>query len=721
MFSFFFFFCFEKKVYWESVCGQLRKIFLNSAENNNGLTTNENVLKAMDQFSQCAAFAIGHLLSVQALNLESRLLKPLAEPLYLLRKSKKNDENNKNEINNNNNSDSLLKTLSFSIRCVEKLVEANELNPDFFFSLDSIIIPLFECYCFACESKSFLKASLEHILVQYFKWSESAQKTLLTILKGNEFNCDVIKFSLAESGEITVSIINQKNEAMTDSEIPRIFTSQIECAIDLLKQISNNTLIGDVFVDIMSDFSKLIETSPVQTTTTTTKTSTNVAHTQIINSNNNNNNKKIDTTSLMDIDEPQQQQPQPIIQFNLLQALVLMSDRLGPAVLTNVVQLCLLLKSLLLSQDEEIQTLCLSLLDQMLSGITKVKRVEEFVVFDLVPSLENIVDTSSEKTMVELASKLVEKITNRSTDWVLTEFEEAEQEEQLKFENEQQQQQQKKPMLNKSRSKQRKVKEDPQKLPSVPEILAELNDPLLPVRAHGLINLRKLVLSKNPVATKNLEKILGIFENQLNDEDDYVYGNAIQGLAALADIHSERIIPVLTKEFENEKRGELTRLKLGESLLFVARRCGQTLPKWAPLFMNAFLRSLRSSLASIKASTLSNLAQLCKMLRFALHPYIVEIISSVVSILQIEKDSEVRRGAVFLIHFLFRGLGLDVFQVLDIKQRNQLYDQLKIVYNSDLEDDVTKFHANEALKEYSRITEALFVPKNEKPKWLEIN
>lgn len=53
-------------------------------------------------------------------------------------------------------------------------------------------------------------------------------------------------------------------------------------------------------------------------------------------------------------------------------------------------------------------------------------------------------------------------------------------------------------------------------------ILKDLSDPLLPVRGHGLIALRRLVLARNPDADKNLQKILSIFRNQLDDNDTLV-------------------------------------------------------------------------------------------------------------------------------------------------------------------------------------------------------
>jgi hypothetical protein len=52
------------------------------------------------------------------------------------------------------------------------------------------------------------------------------------------------------------------------------------------------------------------------------------------------------------------------------------------------------------------------------------------------------------------------------------------------------------------------------------------------------------------------------------------------GLGALGDIFPEEIIPVLVNSFLDESLIEDTRLKLGETLVRVCERCGETLPKY---------------------------------------------------------------------------------------------------------------------------------------------
>jgi hypothetical protein len=122
-----------------------------------------------------------------------------------------------------------------------------------------------------------------------------------------------------------------------------------------------------------------------------------------------------------------------------------------------------------------------------------------------------------------------------------------------------------------------------------------LQDPILPVRAHGLLLLRQLV---SPPSTKRgkeprldngalVPAILSIFLQSIHDDDSYVFLNAIQGLAAMVDTFGKDVLHGLLKEYTEGLEGlgstSLTqhdvdsKIKIGEALGLVIRRCGETL------------------------------------------------------------------------------------------------------------------------------------------------
>jgi len=49
--------------------------------------------------------------------------------------------------------------------------------------------------------------------------------------------------------------------------------------------------------------------------------------------------------------------------------------------------------------------------------------------------------------------------------------------------------------------------------------MKDMADELLPVRAHGMTQLRNMILKRDEVANENLDDIIKIFLNQIEDQD----------------------------------------------------------------------------------------------------------------------------------------------------------------------------------------------------------
>lgn len=170
----------------------------------------------------------------------------------------------------------------------------------------------------------------------------------------------------------------------------------------------------------------------------------------------------------------------------LLQVLIVCSEVLGPDIVQNVTQVCVLMKILLSSQDVETLTLSLGIMNILLNGSIKIGQDEELLLLELIPELE-LLTTHEENSISELANTLFHKISSRDQSWLKSE------------------------KITPSETKESKEK--------IKDILRDLNDPLLPVRASGLVALRRLVLAKDPIAEKNLDRILTIFKTQIFDDD----------------------------------------------------------------------------------------------------------------------------------------------------------------------------------------------------------
>ncbi|XP_057691882.1 transport and Golgi organization protein 6 homolog isoform X2 [Corythoichthys intestinalis] len=252
---------------------------------------------------------------------------------------------------------------------------------------------------------------------------------------------------------------------------------------------------------------------------------------------------------------------------------------------------------------------------------------------------------------------------------------------------------------------------------SFSDCLREACDPDVPTRAIALRTLTQMVQSKDRETVQAQEKVLILFLENLEHEDSFVYLSAIQGLAALADAYPARILERLLENFQHgpllsksKKDHNLEfRLKMGEVLMRASRAMGDLAPHLGRPLVSVFLRGTRDLDQSVRASSLSNLGELCQRLDYALGPLTQELSSCLTALIKTEKEAEVRRAAVHVITLLIRGLSEKTTQVLrDVLL--DLYRALKWVVRSD-SDEVAVLHAQLALEELDDVMRTLIFPK----------
>ncbi|XP_035011747.2 transport and Golgi organization protein 6 homolog [Hippoglossus stenolepis] len=247
--------------------------------------------------------------------------------------------------------------------------------------------------------------------------------------------------------------------------------------------------------------------------------------------------------------------------------------------------------------------------------------------------------------------------------------------------------------------------------------LLEACDPEVPTRAFALRVLTQMVQSGNPEVVQAQEKVLTLFLENLEHEDSFIYLSAIQGLAALADSFPERILERLLKDFQHgpslptsdQERCLETRLKVGEVLMRASRAMGELAPHLGRPLVGVFLQGTRDPDQSVRASSLSNLGELCQKLDYALGPLAQELSLCLTALIKTEKEAEVRRAAVHVIALLLRGLSHKTTQVLSDVLLD-LYRALKWVLRSD-PDDVTVLHAQLALEELDDVMRRFIFPE----------
>ncbi|XP_028333499.1 transport and Golgi organization protein 6 homolog isoform X2 [Physeter macrocephalus] len=242
------------------------------------------------------------------------------------------------------------------------------------------------------------------------------------------------------------------------------------------------------------------------------------------------------------------------------------------------------------------------------------------------------------------------------------------------------------------------------------EALLSAYDPQIPTRAAALRTLSRWIEQREPKALEMQEKLLKIFLENLEHEDTFIYLSAIQGVALLSDVYPEKILPGLLAQYDGgkDKHTPETRMKVGEILMRIVRALGDMVSEYREPLIHTFLRGARDPDSAHRASSLSNLGELCQRLDFMLGSVLHEVTTCLIAVAKTDHEVQVRRAAVHVIVLLLRGLSQKATEVLrDVLK--DLYHLLKHVVRLE-PDDVAKLHAQLALEELDEIMRNFLFP-----------
>ncbi|XP_069829089.1 transport and Golgi organization protein 6 homolog [Dendropsophus ebraccatus] len=251
-------------------------------------------------------------------------------------------------------------------------------------------------------------------------------------------------------------------------------------------------------------------------------------------------------------------------------------------------------------------------------------------------------------------------------------------------------------------------------LKNIQEMLRSAKDSDVPTRAAALRSLTRLLEQRHPQVVERREEVMQLLVESLEQEDPFVYLSAIQGIAVLSGHIPERILPILLAQYESVVSSKAkapapeTRMKVGEALMRCTRILGDMVYQHKDALIHAFLRGCRDPDSSIRASSLSNLGELCKQLQFSLGPVIHEVTSCLSAVIHTDPEAQVRRAAIHVIVLLLRGLSERATEVLrDVLL--DLYRLLKFVVQCE-KDSISVLHAQLGLEELDGIMRAFLFP-----------
>ncbi|KAI8583639.1 hypothetical protein K450DRAFT_222092 [Umbelopsis ramanniana AG] len=238
------------------------------------------------------------------------------------------------------------------------------------------------------------------------------------------------------------------------------------------------------------------------------------------------------------------------------------------------------------------------------------------------------------------------------------------------------------------------------------QAMEALRDELMPVRAHGMGMLKNMVLAKDPLVAegKGLDEVLDIFVNMVQDDDSFIYLNAVKGLCALTDVHGNKIITKLAKIYADPKRPLDHRLRIGEALQQTVQRCGEALGK----YVDSLLEPLEAVLGNretdkhLRVSALSIIGVACQTCPVALTDRLWSLMHWILTILDFEKEVEIRRAATVVILSLFRGFASQTLYSYPADLLKKTYRTLRYVEDTD-KDELTRYQARVALSDLDTI------------------
>ncbi|CCG24980.1 hypothetical protein CORT_0G03020 [Candida orthopsilosis Co 90-125] len=200
---------------------------------------------------------------------------------------------------------------------------------------------------------------------------------------------------------------------------------------------------------------------------------------------------------------------------------------------------------------------------------------------------------------------------------------------------------------------------DAQKL-TLSRAITSLNDPLAPIRAHGLYLLRQLIESKSEVIS--LDFVINLHLVQLKDPEPFVYLNVIKGLESLIQWDEPVVLKTLCELYVNQETELDERLRIGEVILRYIQVSNETFQgDLANLIVESTLSIIRRHDADddrVRMSAMSLLGTCCKVNPIGLIGKLEDALDCAIGILSLEINNDkaiMRRSAVVLIQDLILG------------------------------------------------------------------
>ncbi|KAJ7312187.1 hypothetical protein JRQ81_006549 [Phrynocephalus forsythii] len=706
---------------------------------------------AARQFQRVATATILTMARKHPQLVEKHLLRPILEPLLSCLEGAEISPEDLPE------GKVLVKEEELSV-CVEDLykiyVVGNELSPVLLSSLERVLGAIFSLWCFTKQNVSFLRTPCQETLLWFLEKSErqsalTALEGLAQLGRGPPLLHPLCQFQMGSGGGVVIRA--QEDVSDEDEVLYQKVTSeqwQLEQLVDLLSHCQSSGLAGDFFLSCLKELTLMAQRGdPAEGASSAPKV----------------------PQGLEPFSSPCLEQKER--HLRVLQLVAVLCENISGSLFTDVAQVVEFVAATLerarasVTYDSwsrveaETLSMAMGLVATVLGGPVQLKPSDLAALKGLVPLLEDVSQCHPEPVIQELAADLRIAICTHGafcSETVASAARhnpgrsrtgEAKAPGSPKRHGEPPQSngaaplnpaestsaanQQRCPAAS-SGAEAEPVCQDSRELQ---EVLLAAYDPDIPTRTAALRRLSRWIEERNPEARKAQEMLLKVFVENLEHEDAFVYLSAIQGVSMLSDAFPEQVIPCLLAQYGNAPSATVkkaptieTRMKVGEALMRVTRKLGSSFSpavyagdmvfSYRDQLIHAFLRGARDPDCTLRASSLSNLGELCQILQFQLGPVVHEVASCLTAVVQTDREAVVRRAAVHVVVLLLRGLSDKAVEVLrDVLL--DLYRLLKSVVRCE-RDDVAVLHAQLALAELESIVRQFLFPPQRLEKKIEI-
>lgn len=238
-------------------------------------------------------------------------------------------------------------------------------------------------------------------------------------------------------------------------------------------------------------------------------------------------------------------------------------------------------------------------------------------------------------------------------------------------------------------------------------IVKQINDPTPSVRVYALDKLTQYTVGDELHKSVSTKYTLNLLLSQLKDEEPFVYLNAIKNIFLVISFDKTFLSYVIELYYASKKSMD-EKLRIGEILTRFISHNGKILDttQIKEIIQTCINMSRCDSELDdkIKMSSLSLLGLICFETGYAINPYIRELADLVHGIITFEKNPELRRAAVVIIHDIVRNEnGLEILKEYGEKL------QVLLEYISDKDQDLLVCQlATETLNDLDSVFESKF-------------